>query len=89
MSSSALLKGRRFPDRTVIVRGRRVLRTGPRDARIVYGPLPVLLRQHRDGSNVRYSEVRKRPWLWASSVVGVLVCTPRGSVLVQFRRWGV
>lgn len=67
--------------------GRRTfLRMNSRRAGIVYGPFTVL-RAHRGGASLRRSEVQARPWLKVTTICGFLVCTRRGSVMVQFRGW--
>lgn len=75
------------------VGGRRVVRVTRRRAGIVYGAWTVL-RSHRGGLPVRRSEVEPLPLvprLFKKTVLtsGFLLCTPAGSVLVQWRGWPV
>lgn len=86
MATLSTRSPRRLPRLDLTVRGRTVAQLGPLDASVVYGRFK-LLRQYADGRLVKASEVKRRPWLLVSTVVAVLVCTPRGSVMVQFRRW--
>ena len=66
------------------VGSRQVLRLSRRRAVQIYGPLTVL-RAHRGGLSVRKAEVRPWTWPWLRTVCGVLVCTPRGSAMLQWR----
>lgn len=77
---------RGLPTRKLVFRGRTVLQMNARRAGIVYGPVTVL-HAHKGGKSVLRDEAR--PWTlgWLTTVAGVLVCTRRGSVMVQFRGW--
>jgi hypothetical protein len=85
-SSAARLKPWALPKRDVTIRGRRVLRISPRRGRWIYGRFTVL-HAHKGGRSVLRREARPWTWGWLRTVCGVLVCTPRGSVMVQFRAW--
>lgn len=62
----------------------RMLRLTRRRAYQIYGPVTVL-RAHKGGRSVKRSEVAGKPWRKLTLICGVMVCTHRGSAMLQWR----